>query len=663
MPAIPPSFRLVSALLATAAAMTQCSAAALDVPEVSHRVTIEFATPRDAEAASLVPLPLPEGRELAFSSRWDDTNMNATNVANVLKKHGIRGTFFLSYMNHGLVRALKDANAAFGTHTTTHVALGNLQISKVFDEIARARVELEAASDTPVVSFVLPITSYRSRLVETRTEKDIGEILRRSGYLASPEVPRRIEREYDLPADRFFTTYHFDGDDRESDPAKFMANLQKTLKELKEDASGPDPNPHLTLGTHPWHTATGLANLDANLAEVLKNRDWWFCTQEEYVSYRYQYFHSAIRKKGVSGKSAIFEIVRPHPADLVAAVPMSVALPAGAVRIDGRAVDPGAKSLEIPYPESCGIPGRIAEIRNRKNSPDFFASEDSESPEFPGVKCAIAYDTARNAIRLQMRNDSAEPLLGIDPVLRLPLYWKDGARRLAGFDLQPGGSHEQDIPLGDVEQTLEYREGEMYVILQMNFNGGSDRIYATLVHDNGFDWNARCMRNSSRISGLFRFTDGLRARLAALSDPQVPPEPVDGTAAGRWRAPATTPRPLAPMTLNLTPVAENWKAIFADGGTGTVCCSILYEFDSPKEGEAGLFFVNNGSWLFVNGKEVPVKGMFARHPVPVAAGRNRVILATKVWENIRIPFLLDYAISFSDNPRYEFLTDAQDANR
>ena len=37
-------------------------------------VTAEFASAAEAEAAQIAVAPLPEGRKLAFTSRWDDSN-------------------------------------------------------------------------------------------------------------------------------------------------------------------------------------------------------------------------------------------------------------------------------------------------------------------------------------------------------------------------------------------------------------------------------------------------------------------------------------------------------------------------------------------------------------------------------------------------------------
>ena len=71
------------------------SANPLALPEYTREVKLTFATPEAAKEAKLTLLPLPAGKHFAFSTRWDDSNPKHARMAELLAKHGFKGTFFL----------------------------------------------------------------------------------------------------------------------------------------------------------------------------------------------------------------------------------------------------------------------------------------------------------------------------------------------------------------------------------------------------------------------------------------------------------------------------------------------------------------------------------------------------------------------------------------
>ncbi len=53
---------------------------------VVYEFPVEFDSAAAAEQAQLEFLPLPEGKRVAFSTRWDDSNPNHVNMAALLTK-------------------------------------------------------------------------------------------------------------------------------------------------------------------------------------------------------------------------------------------------------------------------------------------------------------------------------------------------------------------------------------------------------------------------------------------------------------------------------------------------------------------------------------------------------------------------------------------------
>ena len=64
--------------------------------EYRQKVVISCATPEDAARVQLSPNGLPKDYKLAVSARWDDSAIEHLRTQEVMRKNGIRGTFFLN---------------------------------------------------------------------------------------------------------------------------------------------------------------------------------------------------------------------------------------------------------------------------------------------------------------------------------------------------------------------------------------------------------------------------------------------------------------------------------------------------------------------------------------------------------------------------------------
>ena len=63
-------------------------------PGYTQILTAEFASEEEAAGAELSFLPLPAGKKVAFTCRWDDTNPNDLKMSNLLHRHGFKTMFF-----------------------------------------------------------------------------------------------------------------------------------------------------------------------------------------------------------------------------------------------------------------------------------------------------------------------------------------------------------------------------------------------------------------------------------------------------------------------------------------------------------------------------------------------------------------------------------------
>jgi putative MATE family efflux protein len=93
---------------------------------------------------------MPNGEELAFTSRWDDSNTNNVNMSATLKKSNVKGTFFLTsasddyFAKYGK-KLVADGNS-IGAHSMNHPILSALRSTEISYQIMLIRPLLEMLS-------------------------------------------------------------------------------------------------------------------------------------------------------------------------------------------------------------------------------------------------------------------------------------------------------------------------------------------------------------------------------------------------------------------------------------------------------------------------------------------------------------------------------------
>jgi peptidoglycan/xylan/chitin deacetylase (PgdA/CDA1 family) len=119
-----------------------------------------------------------------ITTSWDDGHPLDLHVAELLAKHGIRGTFYVpKSAEHGTMTMAqaRELGRAFelGAHTLHHAVLTEATEQKAWQEIAGSKSWLESNTGLPCLMFCPPKGKYTNRHLE---------MVRKAGYLGVRNV-------------------------------------------------------------------------------------------------------------------------------------------------------------------------------------------------------------------------------------------------------------------------------------------------------------------------------------------------------------------------------------------------------------------------------------------------------------------------------------------
>ncbi|MGB9622586.1 MAG: polysaccharide deacetylase family protein [Candidatus Bathyarchaeia archaeon] len=115
------------------------------------------------------------------TTSWDDGHKLDLKLARLLKKYGIKGTFYISpfYLKNRLseeeIKELSEYHEV-GAHTLTHVDLTSVPIDKAEKEIRDSKLYLEKVLGHKISMFCYPKGKYNRR---------IKEIVKKCGFLGA----------------------------------------------------------------------------------------------------------------------------------------------------------------------------------------------------------------------------------------------------------------------------------------------------------------------------------------------------------------------------------------------------------------------------------------------------------------------------------------------
>ena len=340
-----------------------------------------------AENAELKFLPLPPGKSVAFSCRWDDNNFANIRMKKLMQKYGYKGTFYLLRPNpefrKKVMPELHKDGFTIGNHTLNHYSLSLLTPNGIFYEMIQARVLLETLSNQTLTAFIFPNGNYNDPFY-ANVPQIISSSLRRTGMLGGPDNATASLGK--MPGNEFFSPEGkivYPGD-RNTSCERFDKHVARYMPPAGKTA-------HMTLGIHVWHSDEDFLKLEESMKKYSGRQDWWYCNENEFLAYSYMYRHAKVSAKKVNGKTAVFTVKMPCPEYLGSETPLWA--------------ECGGKNVKISHNRK--MPVRIAT-----------ANADGSVKGFPGLNVRISF-VGSNRIRLEVKN-SAEELKDVRMLLRLP---------------------------------------------------------------------------------------------------------------------------------------------------------------------------------------------------------------------------------------------------
>lgn len=474
--------------------MTAFAILALTVlPTVKQTVVTEWPDAASASAATAEAVMLGKGETFVFTGRWDDRNPRSLAVARTLSPLGFHSTFYTSGRSTpNYVKTLRELVAlgnSIGCHTLSHDFMCRLLPTKSFREILENRIELEIDSQSPVVTLAMPygLHAAGSPVVGFDNVRVVGAAASNAGLLGGADGTGVSTAAFGLSDDDWAGTYKFGANDKQPDAKMFWAGFSVgTNRAVRGELPG---GPNVNLGTHPWQTDEGLVDLAAMVKEAMTAPGAVMMHENDYVASRIQFLRATVHKTGTDGGKAVFEIERPHPALLGAAVPLNLKLS------DGR-------FLKVPPPE------------------------DALSPKvFERIDGALAVSDDDATFTLDFTNTTGRALADVSCALRLPpgyapgVVWKTIPSLASGEGVRL-------VFTSAVPADPLFREGTLFAAVEINVPGR--RIWAPVAKTRERRADTGCPRDGVLIRNFIPIAEmPSEEALAAWSRP-------DATLDGEW---------------------------------------------------------------------------------------------------------------------------------
>ncbi len=445
-------------------------------PEYKQTLEIKFKSAEDARLANVKTQEFPSGKKLAFSTRWDDTNTRHRKMAQTLASNNLKGTFYLGYIDSSWFDQtagddILKSGSSIGAHTVHHPMLGQQNPNQVFYECMAIRPVLENRYNTCVSAFVLPFCNMTTPYPDVIPHM-IGDLLARSGYLGGPEFWNNPATRYGLPANAWFGGALFSCNDANPNPEIFERELATKLKDAKKAEFGN----HVTFGLHTWQKDEGFKILDKLYAKHGKNPDWWYCNENEFNAYRYQFHHTQIRKKKTNGKNVTFEITRIAAPELGHNIGITLAAdrPVGKVLLNGKEIAVRENRFELPHNPARMVPTEIEAVR-------LGDMELTPCKKDANLSIGVKYAESENKLSVLLYSKTAvrDAVL----IVRVPPVWKNGIFRQKLGELVPNTKRVANILLGEKSGYPGIEEGNLNFYIQLDYtasNGTIRRVHGIL---------------------------------------------------------------------------------------------------------------------------------------------------------------------------------------
>lgn len=425
-------------------------AALVALPTYRQTVVTEWPDEQAARAATAELSMLGAGERFVWTGRWDDRNVRSLAVAKALSPLGFKSTFITNGSSTKdyvpILRELVARGNSIGCHTIAHAYMSRLLPARSFREILQNRIELEVDAQSPVCTLGMPygLSAAGSAAAGFDNVRVVGEAARNAGLLGGAEGDGSSAKSFGLADDEWVGMYVFRANDKKPDRAVFAKGYAAGTNLVAR--GGLPGGPCITLGVHPWQSDAGLVDLAAMVKEAMAVSGTVFMTQNEYVASRLQFLHATVRKAEVSGRKAVFEIVRPQAYALGAAVPLNLKLS------DGRI-------LKVPPGKESALPTAFGRIDG-----------------------ALTVSDDDGTFTLNFTNTMDRTTGEVSFTLRLPPGYAPGVQTKSVRAIAPGKSVRIAFKAAVPENPL-FREGTLYAAVEINLPGR--RLWAPVAKVRG----------------------------------------------------------------------------------------------------------------------------------------------------------------------------------
>lgn len=586
--------KLAFALIASVAGIAAAELSAVK----TETVAATFATAAEAEKAQIAIAPLYEGKKLAFTSRWDDSNPAHVERAEMFARVGMQPMFFLNggkdFAKNSMPK-IKAVGGRFGNHSVSHPFLMESGVNLMFREVMLQKIFVETSSDMPNTSFVIPY-SWSCQLEPGRAAK-LAKILVDAGIFVSSDWPLA---ETEQPASEWMPGNTFGANDTDPDEKRYWEGLAKGIESVEKN---PD-YPKVTFGIHSWCKSDGVLKQEQWLKKTLADHpEFWVTDDAHYGAYRYEFWHSKTKKLGVKGKTAVFEVQRHDPAYLGETQPLTYTF--------GDVV-PVKVETRGGFDAATAMPEKIDEM------------VDGASEEFPGLSLAVKVDEAKGALAYKFDGEAEVVQVVVNPA---PM-WSNG-RILAN-------SARGVVKLGEKNTLLDYQEGEHLYVVAVDFikDGKRGRLYAKESIEGAKGSFGGTPRDCTLVLGPMDGDNYDEAKWAALSSSETTLPNVGDGIHQYWRSMADKTRcgfsAAAYIPWDPAIPADFKEAMKTAKPADRPFMLAAVDFVCDADGEKDLL-INRAKWektdFYLNGEITHAKGGVFR--IPVKKGLNRLIYR---WE-------------------------------
>ncbi|MDF3129067.1 polysaccharide deacetylase family protein [Kiritimatiellaeota bacterium B1221] len=590
-------------------------AADVDLRFYTREIIIQDA----GNAGELVPCPVLDNKDFAFTARWDDSNPKHYRMQELMQKYGFKGTFFLNHkpdhppMNFIKLKALQ---ADLGAHSMTHARLASeLTINRMFWEVAEIRAIIEAEGDRPINAYCFSDGNYRND-VRKNMQGLIAESLQRVGYThnVSPKFAKSLPANLDPVSTVYYCTA---GNDR--NPS--LEHFEKTLQERLANPEWQNDEPCLSMGVHVWMSnQKAWDSMEAVYQKYGGKENWWYCSQTEYAAYQKLLQTVEISSPQKRGNDLVYQVQLPYAADIGSDVALTLCYSGSAtgIRMDDAPLpyrsQKGKYFFHVSPPAFAGTPKKISyQPMSKEDAPIL-----SDTPNETAIDATLQI-TGEHSLSLNLTASEKSEIKNLQVRYILPpKYASPPVATITAPVTGTSVTHPQEL---HEIASGEFSWGKPFLLCQIDYlnHGQPERVFTSLFEPTVLPPENMGYRDQSWVSTFFSdrkiWEDAL-----PMSNPEA-----DLMPALKWIGASDAERLV--FNENISDMGERLREELKTQTDETNYFIIITDFESPKAGRLISRSYKHSKEVYLNGKKLSPKN---GEDLIVRQGPNRLVSLHKV---------------------------------